>query len=261
MNTPAFAGVTQAQQLDIEHFDAYWRELLEQGKLDPEIPPDEAMWRLDLGRSLRVTFDWLGDLRDKRVLELGCGPGDYAVMLARRGAHVTALDIAMSSLDITRWRALANHVAAKIDVVWMPAETLAFPNAFFDWVVGFGLLHHADPLALGPEVRRVLKPGGRALFREPLGTNPLLEFARDHLPYRSKHHSENEHPLRYDQIHEVGKSFRTTQVREFYLFSMISRAVGGEMSFPWLWKLDEYLIEHAPTVRRWCRYVLVQYAT
>ena len=42
---------------------------------------------------------------------------------------------------------------------------------------------------------------------------------------------------------------------------MISRAVGGEVSFPWLWKLDEYLIEHVPTVRRWCRYVLVEYTT
>jgi hypothetical protein len=106
----------------------------------------------------------------------------------------------------------------------------------------------------------VLRPDGRALFREPLGTNPVLEFARNYLPYRDKHHSLNEHPLKYDHIHQVGHSFRSTRMREFYLFSMISRACGGEMSFPVLWSLDEWLIQRVPPTRRWCRYVLVEYA-
>jgi ubiquinone/menaquinone biosynthesis C-methylase UbiE len=256
----SFSGLTEAQRQDAEHFDAHWRELMERGKIDWVVPPDEEMWRRDLGRSLRVTFEWLGDLRGKRVLELGCGPGDYTIMMARRGADVTALDIAPSSLHITRQRAEASGVRSAVHVSWMAAETLAFPAATFDWVVGFGLLHHADPAALGPELKRVLRPGGRALFREPLGANPVLEFARNHLPYRDKHHSLNEHPLKYEHIHRVGQSFRATRVREFYLFSMISRAVGGEMSFPALWTLDEFLICRAPMMRRWCRYVLVEYA-
>jgi SAM-dependent methyltransferase len=147
-----------------------------------------------------------------------------------------------------------------IHVGWMAAETLAFPDETFDWVVGFGLLHHANPATLGPELRRVLRPGGRALFREPLGTNPILEFARNHLPYRNKHHSLNEHPLKYGHINLVGQSFRSTRIREFYLFSMISRAIGSETSYPALWALDEFLIRCVPAIRRWCRYVLVEYA-
>lgn len=254
-----FTRLTEAQRLDATYFNALWLRLFAEGRINPVVPPDEVMWRQDLGRSLQVSFAWLGNLQGQRVLELGCGPGDYTIMLARRGAQVTALDIAPASLQITRQRARANGVQQAIQTTWMTAESLAFPAGSFDWVVGFGLLHHADPIKLGPEVRRVLRPGGKALFREPLGANPLLEFTREYLPYRAKHRSLNEHPLRYSDIKQVGQHFRATRLREFYLFSMISRAVGGEMSFPGLWALDEYLIRHLPGLRRWCRYVLIEY--
>jgi SAM-dependent methyltransferase len=255
-----FSGMSQAQYLDASYFNALWQEMFDQGQISLVVPPDEEMWQRDLGRSLQVAFEWLGDLRGKRVLELGCGPGDYTIMMARRGAQVTAVDIAPASLAITHQRAEANRVHQAVQVNWMAAETLAFPAQTFDWVVGFGLLHHADSMALAPEVRRVLRPAGRALFREPLGANSVLQFAREHLPYRDKHRSLNEHPLDYAQIKHVGQHFRASRVREFYLFSMISRAMGREMSFPALWALDEFLIQRVPAVRRWCRYVLLEYA-
>lgn len=257
----SLSGLTEAQRLDVEHFDEYWEKEFEKEKGDLIVPTDEEIWRRDLGRAREVAFEWLGDLRGKRVLELGCGSGDNTVLMARRGARVIALDIAPSSVRITRQRARANDLNLSIHVTLMPAETLAFPSQMFDWVVGFGLLHHADPAALSLELRRVLKPDGRALFFEPLGTNPLLEFARNHLPYRNKHHSLNEHPLTYNQINLAGRGFQKTRVREFYLFSMIARAVGSEATFSFLWTLDEFLIRRVPMVRRWCRYVLVEYAT
>jgi len=254
-----FAGLTKAQRLDAVYYQTLWPKLFSQGQISLAVPPDAEMWQRDLGRSLRVAFNWLGNLRGQRVLELGCGPGDYTIMLARRGAQVTAIDIAPAGLQITRRRAQYNGVATNVQVSWMAAETLTFPAQTFDHVVGFGLLHHASPATLGPEVRRVLRPGGRALFREPLGTNPLLQFAREHLPYRHKQRSLNENPLDYGDIRQVGQHFKATRVREFYLLSMISRAVGGEMSFPFLWALDELLIQRVPPVRRWCRYALIEY--
>jgi SAM-dependent methyltransferase len=257
--TENLTHLTRAQQLDAGYYNKLWQELFSQEKIGLIVPPDAEMWRLDLGRSLQVTFEWLGDLRGKHVLELGCGPGDYTIMMARRGAQVTAVDIAPASLAITRRRAQANMVNDAVQVNWMPAETLAFPSQTFDWVVGFGLLHHADPVTLGPEVRRVLRPGGRAIFREPLGVNPILQFVREYLPYRAKYRSLNEHPLKYDDINHMGRYFRMTRMREFYLFSMLSRAVGGEMSFPALWALDELLIQHFALARRWSRYILIEY--
>lgn len=255
----SFAALTRAQYLDATYYDALWQRLFAQGQITPVVPPDEVMWQQDLGRSLRVTFEWLGNLAGKRVLELGCGPGDYTVMMARRGAHVTAVDLAPASLMVTRRRARASGVDHAIELSQAAAETLAFPGESFDWVVGFGLLHHANLVSLAPEIRRVLKPNGRALFREPLGTNPLLQFVREHVPYRDKRRSLNENPLDYGDIDHVGAYFQTTRRREFYLFSAVSRAFGGELSFPSVWALDEFLIRHAPFTRRWCRYVLIEY--
>jgi ubiquinone/menaquinone biosynthesis C-methylase UbiE len=258
--TDTIAKLTDAHRQEAEHFDAYWRGLFDHGKIELTVPPDEVIWQRDLGCALRVAFEWLGDLRGRRVLELGCGSGDHTVMLARRGARVTALDIAPASLEITRQRAQVNGMTASVQPTWMAAEELGFPDGAFDWVVGFGLLHHADPEMLGPELRRVLRSNGRVLFFEPLGTNPVLEFARKHLPYRGKHHSLNERPLTEEQIREISKNFGFARQRTFYLFSMISRVIGSDSSFPWLWQLDEFLIRNFPVVRRWCRYVLLEYA-
>lgn len=249
----------EAHRQEVEHFDQHWRQVWKEGKLDLVIPPDEEIWRRDLGRARRIAFEWLGDLRGKRVLELGCGPGDNTILMARRGANVIALDIAPSSLDITRRCASANRLERSVHLSRMMAESLAFRNGSFDWVVGFGFLHHVDSSTIGDELRRVLRPDGRALFFEPLGTNPLLEFSREHLPYRGKHHSPNEHPLTYDDLRHMGKSFKHARAREFYLFSMISRVVASERAFGALWALDEFLIKHLRAVRRWCRYVLVEY--
>jgi SAM-dependent methyltransferase len=181
-------------------------------------------------------------------------------MLAHRGAQVTAIDLAPSALSLVRRRAEIHGLTSSIHVRRMAAEQLDFSDASFDLVVGFGLLHHVDLAAIGPEVRRVLADGGRALFREPLGCNPVLEFARSRLPYRRKVlRSQNERPLTYEGINLVGRHFRATRTRELYLFSMITRAVGSETSLPTLWALDEWLLRRFPRLRRYCRYVIVEY--
>src|SRR5262249_17820703 len=53
-----------------------------------------------------------------------------------------------------------------------------FPDKHFDRAVGNGILHHLDLSAAMTEVDRILKPGARALFQEPLGENPLLKLYR-----------------------------------------------------------------------------------
>jgi SAM-dependent methyltransferase len=189
-----FSGLTEAQRQDAEHFDAHWREMMERGKIELVVPPDEEMWQRDLGRSLGVTFEWLGDLRGKRVLELGCGPGDYTILMARRGADVTALDIAPSSLHITRERAEASGVGGAVHVSWMAAETLALLaiTQVGDEIVSannlyggtYQLFHYTFP-KLGREVKFVdsqdpkafkaaITPKTRAIYAETVG-NPKLD--------------------------------------------------------------------------------------
>lgn len=250
--------LTDRQRADVAFFDRYWTRWVDEG-LEWVVPPDEAMFRRDLGRSLRYVLQRMGDLTGARVLDLGCGTGDYTVVLARRGARMTAVDLAPVALETTRQRARRNDVADRIEVARMPAEALALPDDTFDWVVGFGVLHHAEPAALAAEARRVLRPGGRALFREPLGLNPLLEFARRHLPYRHKSRAPGDRFLRQEDLQAVAVHFSTAHLRPFYLFSMISRAFGRRERFPMLWSVDEFLLRRFPGLWRWCRYVVLEY--
>ncbi len=255
------AAWTPIQVEEGSFFDQHWAAEAAAGRVAWAIPPDATLFREDLGQSLAYMLARLGDVYDLRVVDLGCGPGDYSIFVARHGAAVAAVDVSAAALEITRRRAAASGVAERVTTHLMPAEQLGFPAASFDWVVGFGVLHHTDLARLGPELRRVLKPGGRALFREPLGANPLLEFARQHLPYQRKYHSRHERPLTYADIATLGQFFHATHIREFYLFSSLSRLLGGEggVIFRALWAVDSILLRCFPFLRRLCRYVVVEY--
>src|SRR3546814_15436315 len=72
------------------------------------------------------------------------------------------------------------------------AEQTSFPDASFDRIGGSGILHHLDLDSAYAEIARLLKPGGRAVFLEPLGHNPLYHAYRDRPPPMR---TENENPL------------------------------------------------------------------
>src|SRR5438128_283229 len=66
---------------------------------------------LDHETWVRPAFQQLGEVRDEPVLDFGCGHGMAAVVLARRGARVTAFDLSHGYLDEALARARANNVS------------------------------------------------------------------------------------------------------------------------------------------------------
>src|SRR5438270_286729 len=104
-----------------------------------------------------------------------------AVVLARRGARVTALDLSPGYLAEAAARARANR--ASVSPVQGDAERLPFAEGAFDRVWGNAILHHLDVGTAGRELWRILRPGGRAVLCEPWGNNPLLRWARRRLSY------------------------------------------------------------------------------
>jgi len=136
--------------------------------------------------TMRGIAAFLGDLRGKRVLEMGCGLGHIAVLLARSGAKVTAFDISPISVLAASRRACINGVEEGLDLVVAAGEELPFADESFDVVFGKGVLHHLDVSVAAGELYRVLKPGGKAAFAEPMGMNPLLKFVRNYIPFRRR---------------------------------------------------------------------------
>ena len=64
----------------------------------------------------------------------------------------------------------------------MDAHKLEFEENKFDLVIGNGILHHLDKLEAINSIYRVLKPGGRLVFKEPLADNPFLKIFRYFTP-------------------------------------------------------------------------------
>lgn len=96
-----------------------------------------------------------------RVLELGCGPGRNAVWLARRGAHVDALDLSEEALAWGRERA----AEAGVDVRFVRSDIFAWSGGEepYDLVLDSGCFHHLPPhrrISYRALLERSVRPGG-----------------------------------------------------------------------------------------------------
>jgi ubiquinone/menaquinone biosynthesis C-methylase UbiE len=102
--------------------------------------------------------------RGRSVLEVGCGAAVDLARFAKGGAVCTGVDIAPSAIDLARTNFEQQGLTADLRVA--NGEALPFPDNSFDLVYAHGVVQYtADPQRLADEVRRVLKPGGEAIFQ------------------------------------------------------------------------------------------------
>ncbi len=138
-----------------------------------------------LGRRLRtVVWECLersfrpGD----RVIDLGCGTGEDAIWLARRGVAVTAVDTSSAMLEVARRKAEAAGVADRIEFVQMDLDGIgasSHPSGVPVWdgaLADFGVLNCiADRRGLAAVLARWVRPGGHAVL-VPMGPLCLWEI-------------------------------------------------------------------------------------
>jgi SAM-dependent methyltransferase len=125
------------------------------------------------------------------ILDYGCALGDWALGLAPVAREVHGIDISDVAIAQATGRAAAQgltnaHFAAR------DAHETGFADGYFDLVYGTGIIHHLDTEKSLAEVARILKPGGVAVFCEPLGLNPFINMYRSATPSAR---TEDEHPL------------------------------------------------------------------
>lgn len=204
----------------------------------------------------------LGQVAGLTVLELGCGLGQNTQWLAERGASVHATDISGAMVASTRARLAAAGLAERVQAQQMSAEHLAYASGSFDLVFGHSVVHHTDLAIARAEVRRVLRPGGRAVFLEPLGENPLLGAFRRATPGRR---TPTELPLTYESLRFFAEPFARMRHREFYLLALAafplwplrSRALFQAALAPLL-RADEALLARRPGLGRFAWVTVIE---
>lgn len=161
----------------------------------------------------------LGDIRGLNVLDYGCGTGGTTIELLERGAQVVGFDVSATRLQDAR-DLVRNRVGASIDVrlLQSSAEDMPFPDSAFDVVFGKQILHHLDLQVAVPEIARVLRPGGRAIFLEPLIHNPVLEGYRRLTPHLR---SPTEKALSMNDLQFIASHFSAWRHKDFILLSIL----------------------------------------
>lgn len=124
------------------------------------------------------------------VLEYGCGIALKAFDFASECKTITGIDISDIAISEAQSAAATRSIPAQF--YRMNAEALDFSDESFDLVLGRGIIHHLDLSRAFVEIRRVLRPNGRAIFFEPLGHNRLINRYRRATPDAR---SVDEHPL------------------------------------------------------------------
>jgi ubiquinone/menaquinone biosynthesis C-methylase UbiE len=108
----------------------------------------------------QIPFDSLIDfpaLRNKAVLEIGCGNGSHAQLLATHAGAYTGIDLTDYAVRSTTTRLSLRGIGGT--VLQMDAEKMKFPDNSFDFIWSWGVIHHsANTAAIISEMRRVLSP-------------------------------------------------------------------------------------------------------
>ena len=193
------------------------------------------------------------------VLEYGCAKGEKSLRWARAGARVKGIDISGKAVEAANERARAESLPAEFFA--MDAEAMTLPDASFDVVFGEGILHHLDLKKACREIARVLRPGGRALFVEPLGHNPALRLYRKLTPNMR---TVDEHPLVRSDLEIFRRHFGQVEVTYFHLSTMaailLRKSPLFDPALSLLHKLDEAVMKLVEPMRFWAWIAVIEMA-
>jgi ubiquinone/menaquinone biosynthesis C-methylase UbiE len=155
--------------------------------LEPELMDDErqsiAYAKADFSASNQLFVDGL--IRDfpdhlHTVVDIGCGPGDVVIRLARAAPHIhiTAIDGSAPMIALARDAVRAAGLDARITVMQGYVPGVSLEERSYDAILSKDLLHHLrDPAALWKEISRLGRPGA-AVYVMDLVRPPTAQDAR-----------------------------------------------------------------------------------
>ncbi len=176
-----------------------------------------------VGLSRSHTDDWIRDHAKGRVfLDYACGNGNHAIAAASAGAELAiGVDISGVSIENCRRRAAEAGFSQNTFFVQGDCENTGLPSDSIDLVIGDGILHHLDLSHVFPELRRIMRPGGRYYGREALNYNPVIKLYRWLTP-NMRTEWEKRHILSVRELRFAKHFFDVINVRYWHLCSIFT---------------------------------------
>jgi 2-polyprenyl-3-methyl-5-hydroxy-6-metoxy-1,4-benzoquinol methylase len=165
----------------------------------------------------RFLLAQMGNLRGKRLLDVGAGLGESSVYFALQGAHVTTTDISPEMVETAL--KLGDLYGVKLEGVVSIGEDLRVAEGSYDFVYVANVIHHVhDRARLFGQIHKALKPGGRFFSIDPIAYNPVINVYRR---MATEVRTEDESPLTRSDFALVRQLFSDTGHREFWIASLL----------------------------------------
>lgn len=224
-----------------------------------QVKPWNSYWQLlqIAQRNFRST--------DQKLLDFGCGTGEFAVIYSKIGYEVFGFDISPTNIAIAKHLASKYQMSERTHFQVSVGEKLDYPSDYFDVIVGTDILHHVEINQALPECSRILKKAGMAIFHEPVRV-PIFDSLRESrlgrwlVPKKmslERHITQDEKKLTVDDlklIESIGLNF---SIQYFLLFSRLDRFIKISKASSFLEKLDSYLFEWFPFLKRFGGIIIV----
>jgi ubiquinone/menaquinone biosynthesis C-methylase UbiE len=198
---------------------------------------------------LKPVVKFFGDINGKRILDLGCGEGWAPLYFARSGAFVNCCDISPKSIELAKKYVDANGLKDNIIAEVMNAEELKYKNDYFDYVFMNATLHHCDIEKVSTEIKRVLKPGGKAAIIEDNAYHPVINIYRY---FTSNKRTKYEKPITKKDLEVFFRKFSSCEISYHKLFNIFDK---DNIFTSILNSMDEAVADKFPKYLRYSRLV------
>ena len=187
-------------------------------------------------RSFNYVEEWIiRESKGKVFLDYACGNGVNALKAAQGGAAlVLGFDISGISVQNAKRAAEELGLTGNTRFFQADAENTKLPDNCIDAIICSGMLHHLDLSHALPELRRILKPGGKIIAIEALNYNPLIKLYR-HLTPGMRTEWEKAHILDLSDVQFASRFFEVKEVKYWHVVGYLAG------KFPFLFHLTDAL--------------------
>lgn len=254
-------SITERQKREKEYYDQYASSHTVKSEVDlapiigplsgKETRPWNSYWAI---YAFAIKYFSKGN----RLLDFGSGPGENALRFSHIGYEIEGFDISEKNIEIANSIFERFKRSGKFQVSF--AEKLPYDDNYFDVIVGVDILHHVDISKSITECYRVLRPGGRAFFREPVEV-PLLDAIRNTAIVKKfapkdvsfeNHITHDERKLNHDDEKILQDAFPKMKKHYYFIFARFDKFFRKDdnPNPSFLERIDHFLIKYIPFFKK-----------